>query len=490
MTPANLTAAVALLLSCAASWAKESPVSSFVACEITAANATVALAAECTTVSLPENPDTPNGRRIELKVARLPALGNQPAADPLTFLAGGPGQAASEAFVTAQSAFTKIRQHRDIYLVDQRGTGGSNALHCEKSAEQNDATDFDPEAIEKSSRDCLDALPTDPRWYTTSVAVQDLELVRRTLGLKLWNIYGVSYGTRVALHYLRRHPEHVRAVILDAVVPPTVSLGANLALDAERAFSLMLDRCRTDTDCQQRFPELGERTRELLAELREQPRKITFENLKSGQLESINFTADHLALTLRMMSYISHGTALLPTMLHDAYANDNLAPLARQASLQSSQLNTSIAHGMHHAVTCTEDIPYIELTPALERAIEATYLGLDSIRALQTSCAPWPTGVLDEDFKEPVQSDRPVLILSGEADPITPPAFGEVVAATLPNSLHIVNPGQAHVQAWLGCTPSIMARFIDRANVDDIDFGCLERLEAPPFFIDSNGPTP
>jgi pimeloyl-ACP methyl ester carboxylesterase len=145
---------------------------------------------------------------------------------------------------------------------------------------------------------------------------------------------------------------------------------------------------------------------------------------------------------------------------------------------------------MHHAVVCTEDAPYIDADAETLSAMAATYLGLDPLIALRATCADWPVGTIHEDFKQPVESDVPVLLLSGEADPITPPLYGDQVAAYLQNALHIVNPGQAHIQAWLGCTPTIMARFIDRGRVEDIDYGCLDRVQPPPFFIDPNGPLP
>ncbi|MBX2884879.1 MAG: alpha/beta hydrolase [Granulosicoccus sp.] len=462
----------------------------FSACEIESPTTHVAVAAECANTVLPLDPADPDGDVIELSLARLSAYSNQTSADALAFIAGGPGQSAIESYPGVQTAFDKIREHRDIYLIDQRGTGKSSPLLCPEAVSSGAVLEFDAAAVKASASECRESLSLDPEFFTTSIAVQDLDSIRQRLGIDQWNLYGVSYGTRVALHYLRRFPDQVRTLILDAVVPPDVALGATLALDAERAFDLMLKRCKADTACDARFPALGEKTRELIASLRESPVSVTFENFQTGRLDSIEFTANHLTLTMRMMTYVSYGTSLLPTMLHDAYANQNFAPLARQARQQSRSLESTIATGMHHAVVCTEDQPWINFSEQEINTLAATYLGRDPINALMAMCHSWSPGVIDADFKEPVQSDKPVLLLSGEADPITPPAFAEQVAAHLPNSLHIVNPGQGHAQAWLGCTPSIMARFVTTANVDDVDFGCLERQQPPPFFIDANGPTP
>lgn len=193
---------------------------------------------------------------------------------------------------------------------------------------------------------------------------------------------------------------------------------------------------------------------------------------------------------MRMLSYSSHGTSLLPVLLYDAWNNNNFAPLARQSYLQAQKIGNSLATGMHNAVVCTEDEPFTVLDDTLRSELEKTYLGSNAVDALTSSCKQWPAGVIDDDFKQPVVSDKPVLILSGEADPITPPAYGDSAATHLSNSLHIVNPGQGHMQAFIGCMPTILSNFVERGNTDDVDFGCLERQTPEPFFVDANGPLP
>ena len=224
--------------------------------------------------------------------------------------------------------------------------------------------------------------------------------------------------------------------------------------------------------------------------LKEAPKEITFENFNTGKLETLSFQLEHLTTTLRMLSYSSHGISLLPALLHNAYNNDNFAPLARQARLQAENLGSTLASGMHNAVICTEDVPFIDMTDDLRNQMEETFLGVVPIEALNASCRYWPQGVLDETFKTPVTSDKPVLILSGGADPVTPPEFGEEVKRTLTNSLHIINPSQGHMQAWLGCTPGIMNSFLEHASPEEIDDQCLDRQQPLPFFVNSNGPQP
>ena len=454
----------------------------------TIGNDTASMEAQCASVEVPVDRENPSSATINLHIAKVSASNSNTKLDPITLLAGGPGQAATDSYPALAFAFRHVQRDRDIYLIDQRGTGLSEQLNCEHSTEEKNL-EFDAARIEKVSQQCLDALDVDPRFFTTSVAVQDLDAVRELLGIEQWNLYGISYGTRVALHYLRRFPQRVRTMTLDAVVPPDISLGPEIALTAQGALEQLFTRCELDEGCNEAFPSLAQKTKALLERLTASPVEVQYENVTTGQLQQMLFDAKHLAVTLRLMSYSAYGNAILPSMLFDAYENNNLAPLARQANIQSSNLDKSLSAGMHNAVICTEDAPYIEditdRTP-----YENSYLGTDLIDGLAANCKPWPAGVIDEDFKTPVVSDVPTLIMSGTADPITPPEFGESVAKHLSNSLHIVNEHQAHMQIATGCIASIFAEFVSLASVDDLRTECLERIRAPAFFVDANGPLP
>ena len=445
------------------------------------------LPAQCAEMVVPLDPTAPLGETLTLNIAKVPARTNKPKSDPFTLIAGGPGQSATESFPTVAQAFRHILLERDIYLIDQRGTGQSHKLFCESD----DATlfEFDPTLISEQSKECRESLPHDPRFFTTSVAVQDMELVRKALGIEQWNIYGVSYGTRVALHYLRRFPDQVRTLILDAVVAPEVALGPEIAVMAERALEAMFKRCESDSSCNSAFPELTTKTNTLISSLKNEAIPVQYEDLNSGQLRTLDFDHQHLAVTLRLMSYSAFGNAILPSMLFDASENNNLAPFARQAELQIRSVGNSIANGMHHAVVCTEDEPFTDINDGREQSAN-TYLGTDLIDALKINCEQWDAGVIDDDFKQPVESTVPTLLLSGSADPITPPEYAERAMAKLANSKHIVNEHQGHMQSTAGCMPSIMAEFIKLGDVEQLDTTCLERLTAPPFFIDANGPLP
>lgn len=456
------------------------------------------LDAQCASVSVAMDPDNPSTGDLELSIARIPSRRQSGNTDALTLLAGGPGQSALDSFPSIAFAFRHIMRDRDVILVDQRGTGESTSLDCPENSSSNTGDDTvnlnsDPLEISRLAKECLESLPADPRLFTTSIAVRDLENVRLQLGISQWNIYGISYGTRVAQHYLRRYPDSVRTVTLDAVVPAQVSLGPDIATLAQRSLELIFNRCASETDCGEAFGNQTSATLELLDTLAAEPPTISYEDIATGKLSTRQFTREQLAVTLRLMTYSSQTAAILPSMLHEAIANDNLAPLARQADMQSSSLGNALSTGMHHAIVCTEDVPFFE--PASQADDTETdnsenYLGDDVITSIEATCKHWPSGIIDEDFKEPVVSTKPTLILSGEADPVTPPAYGEMALQTLSNARHIVNRAQGHTQAPYGCIPILLARFIEDADAKQLDTSCLERLRTLPFFVDANGPLP
>jgi pimeloyl-ACP methyl ester carboxylesterase len=463
-------------------------------CQLSAPGLAAHLEAQCGTLLVPEDRATANGRQIALNVAVIPAVSRSPAPDPLFILTGGPGQAATESYLQLASAFERINQKRDIVLVDQRGTGQSNPLRC--SADDDDADFAALPAEQQQARQtarlqaCRAALEpeADLRLYTTAIAMADLEAVRVALGYDLVNLYGVSYGTRAAQTYMKLYPEHLRAVILDGVVPQTDALGLYVARDAQRALDLIFTRCAAQADCAGRFPNLRADFEAVLSEVAARPIEIPIKHPLTGRDTPVTLTRDDVALTVRFMSYAPEQVALLPLLLHTA-AQGDYAPLAAQGLMVGESLASSISGGMGLSVHCAEDAPFIDPAQAAA-AVAGTYYGDLQLRQFELACALWPRGDLPADFKEPVQSDLPVLLLSGEADPVTPPENGDRVAQTLPNSLHLVAPGQGHNVILRGCLPTVAKDFIEQGSVAALDTACVQAIEAAPFFVDFTGPKP
>jgi len=444
------------------------------------------VAARCGELRVPEDYNEPQGRAIGLHVAVVPALGGGSGVEPLFVLAGGPGQAATAFYSAVAPAFGAIARTHDIVLVDQRGTGGSARLDCH-FPDDFAARSPPPAEIARLSAQCLAALPHPPQYYTTSNAVRDLDAVRAALGYPSLSLYGASYGTRVAQHYARRYPHKVQALILDGVVPPQAVLGPAIAADAQRALALTLARCRDRPECRQAFGDPADDLTSLQARLAKAPVSVSVADPSTARPVTVQFGGAQLGSALRLLSYSAPSAALLPLLLHSAAGGD-VGNLAAQYVLYSHELDEEIAYGMHNAVTCTEDVPYFG---AADRdAMARTYLGTTEFDALVAMCASWPRGARDADLAEPLHSAVPALILSGEADPVTPPANGERAAQGFTDVVHLVLPGQGHGQLGTGCMPELMARFLKSHTTRALDTRCVGRVTPAPFFLDYAGPAP
>lgn len=459
----------------------------FQECQIGAADAAEHQQALCTTFMVPEDRAHPDGKKIGLHVAWLKARSSNPKPDALFFIAGGPGQASTEAYVQEAPAFDRIRSEHDVVLVDQRGTGGSNRMDCPKLDAGFDPSDA---AIAKAAQDCLKQLPGDPRFYTTSVAVQDLDAVRAAMGYPSIDLYGISYGTRVALQYLRAYPDRSRSAVLDGVVPADLALGPDVSLDAQRALGLIFSRCDEDSACHKAFPDLAATFAGLQRDLSAHAVSVTLRDPLDGSPRTETLTWEKVAGAVRLMSYQSETASLLPLLIHQAGTQHDYAPLMATALIFTDAIQEGFAEGMSSSVLCTEDAPFMQQDAAHRAALKDTYLGGATVDVMLKSCQVWPRGVIAADFKQPVKSDKPVLLLSGEDDPITPPANAERSAKTLSNSLSLVVPGQGHGNVFRGCMPRIVAAFVDAGSVKQLDTGCIKDTKPFPFFISFSGPKP
>ena len=442
----------------------------------------------CGWLEVPENPEQPEQGTIRLHLALAPAIDTRAEGAPLAILAGGPGQAAYDVYASRSAGFSRVRQQRPILILDQRGTGRSNRLECELQEEAEDE-EYSSELMKQVVSECLATLPADPRFYTTSAAVRDLDRAREVLGFDQLNLWGGSYGTRVALHYMRRYPAQTRAVVIDGVVPPDRVLGPQIAIEAQRALDKILERCAADSSCSEAFPDLRGDLARLRARLDDGPIPFSTANPVTGELLEDEFGNFHLGIALRLLSYSPQTMALMPLLIHEA-AEGNVAPLAGQALMLGADIGEALALGMHNAIVCTEDMPYFESGAVDRDELENSYLGSLQIDSLVAICEIWPAGFIDEDFRDPATGDAPVLILSGEYDPVTPSSYGEHVDASLSNSEHYTVRGQGHGQLSVGCVPRLLGQFFDDPSPSTLDASCLEEASADGFFIDFNGPSP
>jgi len=461
----------------------------FTSCELGRPGSGARAQAWCSTFDVPENRDDPHGRHIRLKLAIARSDAQVPEPDLVTLLAGGPGEAATEAWVIEAPAFGEVRKHHDVLLLDQRGTGGSNPLSC-KSAEQ--ASDqhvlkLDLDTMRKDVAACLDEVKqkADPRYYTTTIAVQDLEDVRKALGSPQLDLVGVSYGTRMAQQYIKHYPNSVRSAVLDSVVPNQVVLGEDFAGNLDDALKKDFAYCTVVPACKQRFGDSMQTLYQLRDALRANPHKVSFRDPETYETVERPLSEFSLASVVRMFAYQPETAALLPLSINAA-AHGDVGPLLGQAKILSGDLSGDMNNGMSMSVICSEDADLLQ--PRLQD--QNTILGNHLVDAIKAQCDVWPHGARPDDFHAPLKSGKPILMLSGELDPVTPPRYGQQILPGLSDARQLIFKGQGHSLLGRGCMPQLLGKFIDKPDPRQLDASCLDKLGETPAFIDFNGASP
>ena len=444
--------------------------------------------ARCATLTVPADPEAPDGDQLELAVVRIPALAATPLPDPIVMINGGPGGSSIDLYLGLRGALTGLRRNRDVIVMDQRGTGRSmQGLSCE-APEDIDFQVAGPEMVRDLMADCLAQIEADPRFYTTSLAVRDLDALRAAYGFESWNIYGVSYGSRVAQHYVRRYPEHTRAVILDGSIPATTILGPYIPVAMQDALDEILLRCEQNAACSEQFDNVDAKFDEILDRLEVEEIQVGRVNRQTGETFEIPLRVDTLIGLTRFMTYSSGTAALVPLTIDETHAG-RYGTLMDQAELMFGEVDRSINMAMHNNVMCSEDWPRFD--PDNTPDTSATYAGGAFVETLTAICSIWPTGPVDPDFSDPLVTDVPVLFISGSADPATPAEFvDEIIAGGVSNSMHIVVEDHGHGVFAIGCMPRIAEAFINAASVENLDTSCIEAALPVPFFLTPAGPAP
>lgn len=434
-----------------------------------------------------ENRETGEGRKIGLKIVLLPAFANSPEPDPVFFLAGGPGQAATELAEGIGTLFRRIRRTRDVVLVDQRGTGKDNPLACDLEPDDDSLENiFDTRSTVAKLRACLEAYEADPRRYVTSTAMDDLDEIRGWLGYDKINLYGGSYGTRAGLVYMRRHREAIRAVVLDGVAPTNMTLPLSPSRDSQRALDKLEADCLADEACGARFPGLGDKVRALIERLERDRPLVRVRHPRTGEEAEIRMRPEVVRLPLFGALYSPWMSSLVPLVVDEAAAG-NFGPLLALAMAREGVVGEQFGFGMHYSILCSEDAPLAEAADVVAET-EGTFLADAFLETRQETCEFWPRAAVPPEYYEPVSSQAPVLILSGDLDPVTPPRWGEAVAETLPNSRHLVVGGVGHGVLPNGCAMRLIEEFIDTTDAAALDASCLDTLRRPPFFVRPSGP--
>lgn len=439
----------------------------------------------CGTYEVFEDRAARKGRKITLKVVVFPATGSTREPDPFVYIPGGPGSSATEDAPAIAGAFAAIRAHRDMVFVDQRGSGGSHPLECKffnPADPQSYLGYFFPLEDVRQCRAQLEA-KADLTLYTTPIAMDDLDEVRAALGYERLNLFGASYGTRAALVYLKRHPQHVRTVTLQGVAPTNQFMPGDFAQVNERALQGILAECVADEACHQAFPNLREETKAVLDRLLKGPVEVTL-NISAATTTKVKLSRDLAAEAIRYMLYSPVPASRVPFVLHQAAAG-NFVPLTEAALGYRREIVATGSNGMYLSITCAEDLPWIKSGEG-ERLAANTFLGDYRLRQQREACALWPRAKIPIDYSQPTRANVPVLIMTGEWDPVTPPAHGDAAARHLPNSLHIVVPDGAHGFGGLqgiDCVLRLHAEFVKQGTTRGLDTSCVKSIKRKGFLL-------
>jgi len=441
----------------------------------------------CGTVRRPLAPGQAERGSIDIHYVVVPALARRKLPDPVFFLAGGPGQSAISLAPQVMGLFARLNNRRDVVFIDQRGTGRSAPLACKDPEDETLAEQAEPERQQRLIAQCKATLLKQPwlkaesdlGFFTTTIAVQDLDAVRRQLGAARIDLIGGSYGTRVALEVLRQFPSTVRRSVIDGVAPADMALPASYSTDNQSAFDRLVEACAAEPACARAHPQLRARMVALLQSL---PREARAQHPLTGVEESFTLTRELVLGAIRGALYAPALAAALPEAI-EAAARGDYAGLIGLSATQGSGKALRLAMGMHLSVVCAEDLP--RLAAATDKP--GSEFGTAFAGIYEKACAIWPRGAVPPEFYSLPKSPSATLVLSGGLDPATPPRHGERVAKALgPLARHLVVDNAGHGVMTIGCMRDVIFRFIDAATDAEalaVDAGCIARVPRPPAFV-------
>ena len=441
--------------------------------------------ARCGTHKVWEDRGAKQGRQIELSIIVLSALEPNRRPDPFFMLQGGPGDAPSFNARFYSRVFGEIRKTRDIVLVDLRGTGKSAALLCPELGKPGADGIYDAHLLSVPAvRACRARLQhtADLRLYTTEIVVDDLDEVRQALGYGPINLYGTSYGSRVAQVYMRRHPSALRAVSMKGIVPPSMAMPETHARSGEEAWRQLVSRCAKDANCDRTFPTVDADFHALLARLDKNPPVLTLPAGSSRPAVAIKVTRGLFAEAFRNVLYTPEGTAQAPKLVHQLLNGDDRGLSETALSGRTVLGGDRLAAGFFLSVTCAEDVPFLSKDADAKAA--GTFGGNYRLEQQRAACKEWARGTVSNAHRQPTKSAIPTLLLSGEFDPVTPPSGAEEVARGLSRARHVVIGNNGHpIGNAEQCIGRMIAQFLDRASVEGLDQRCAAGIPAPPFLL-------
>lgn len=435
--------------------------------------------ARCGTLSVAENPAAPNGRTISLRVVVLPATTSDRAADPLFYLEGGPGGAASDEAPWVVQHFATLNLHRDIVLVDLRGTGGSNPVTCSTAGLSGSPSEAQVAAAIQA---CLTAIKdkADPRYYTTPIAVDDFDQVRAALGYDKIDLYGVSYGVSSGLTYIQRHGAHVRAAVLDSGSLLDVHLYELIPRSAQQALTSLFARCQSSSTCAATYPNLQADFAAVTSHLSNAPLATTVVDPATGIAISLDLPA-FMGMLIDTYLASAPGSVSFPKDIHAAANGDWTAIIKLFAASSSGPPSIPMM-----AITTRCSDAWASMDPSRVAAVApgSPFTSYEETFAagLNEVCKNWPHTV---GASGQVKSSAPIVFLNGTTDPVDPPENVADAHATMPNSLVVPVAGVGHWQLNFdptGCLTDETNIFLKEGKPSSPQFWtCAQSIPLPAF---------
>jgi pimeloyl-ACP methyl ester carboxylesterase len=442
---------------------------------------------ECGVLTVPVDRDRPQRGDVTLPVAIIRSAAPDPLPDPIIWFAGGPGGPGR--LIARRIMDLNVGGRRDVILFDQRGTGQSTpSLDCPEQVEvvwQAFGAARDPQAEADGFREALASCRkrlvsegVDLDAYDTPTTTDDVADLRTALGIKRWNLWGGSYGTLVALEMLRRHPEGVRSVVIDSVVPTDEAADASQHLKvAKRALAQLFSGCASDPKCSAAYPTLEDDFDALVAEWNAQPFEATATD-PAGQPRQLVITGNDLVAGVWNAMYNNNVIPLLPSLVGQLRARSEVAgTIVPQLVAAGVTQLTQGAEAMGAAVNCADRQRL--RGPKQDKVIadNPRFAGLISLRT--EACDVIRVKSVPAAFNKPVRSRVPVLVYGDEYDPVTPPDNSRRAARTLPRSTFVATHGFGHGAALKSeCTLRIFGAFLTEPTAP-VDISCGKEMLGP-----------
>jgi pimeloyl-ACP methyl ester carboxylesterase len=427
-----------------------------------------------------ENRRTRTGRKLPLKIVVIPARQPHPDRGPVFYMAGGPGETATE--LTDLVMSWGDADEADVVIVDERGTGEGHRLDCKSPGSDDNLEGYLNGPFDAAAaRACRDELEKkyDLSHYTTANFADDIDEIRAAMGYDKINLNAGSFGTFAAQIYMRRHGDHVRTAYLTSPVTLKDRVPLYHARAAQSGLEQLFNDCEGDAACGAAYPRLRDNFAALMKKLHEGPVTTFVKHPVTGARTEIHLTERMFADAVRVMMYREPSGHQVPYLIEQALAGD-FTPFAEAGLRANRGIYSGGSMGLHYCITCNEFVSRIR-PEEIEPETRGLFLGSWRVRAQMAACKEWPKAELPADFFEPFQLETPTVLVWGLEDPASSPSDGrEEAKSYMPNAVQVLVPGAAHTPEN-DCTRAIRHQLFRTGTTQGLDTSCVSKVKPLPF---------